>query len=178
MDGGDQRLTIVVTGRNDGYGGGNFTARFFRTLRFNHDRLRDAGVSHEVVLVEWAPPPDRPHLIDLLAEALPDVSTVVRTVLVDPKYHEACTLHPQTSVVPSLEGAMRAAMWSSVALFMVFYVLVLIVRMQLAGGRGVRIDEGAQPAALDVTKLLDRIVGHRRNSASVEARPLLSPRTF
>lgn len=42
------------------------------------------------------------------------------------------TLHPQTSVVPSLEGAMRAAMWSSVALFMVFYVLVLIVRMQLA----------------------------------------------
>jgi heme exporter protein C len=44
------------------------------------------------------------------------------------------TLHPQTSVVPSLEGAMRAAMWSSVALFMVFYVLVLIVRMQMVRG--------------------------------------------
>lgn len=42
------------------------------------------------------------------------------------------TLHPQTSVVPSLEGAMRVAMWSSVALFMTFYVLVLIVRKQMA----------------------------------------------
>ncbi len=44
------------------------------------------------------------------------------------------TLHPQTSVVPSLQGAMRAAMWSSVALFMVFYVLVLIVRTQMVRG--------------------------------------------
>ncbi len=44
------------------------------------------------------------------------------------------TLHPQTSVVPSLEGAMRAAMWSSVALFMTFYVLVVIVRTQVARG--------------------------------------------
>lgn len=95
MGGGDPSLSIVVTGRNDGYGGGDFTARFFRTLRFNHDRLREAGVNHEVVLVEWAPPPDRPHLIDLLTDALPDVSTVVRAFLADPKYHEACTLHPQ-----------------------------------------------------------------------------------
>ncbi len=44
------------------------------------------------------------------------------------------TLHPQTSVVPSLQGAMRAAMWSSVALFMTFYVLVVIVRTQVARG--------------------------------------------
>ncbi len=38
------------------------------------------------------------------------------------------TLHPQTSVVPELEGGMRAAMWSSVALFAGFYVLMLRVR--------------------------------------------------
>jgi hypothetical protein len=89
-------LTIVLTGRNDGYGGGDFTARFFRTLRFNHDHLREAGVSHEIVLVEWAPPSDRPHLIDLLAEALPDVAAhAVRSYLVDPSYHEACTLNPR-----------------------------------------------------------------------------------
>jgi heme exporter protein C len=42
------------------------------------------------------------------------------------------TLHPQTSVVPSLEGSMQAAMWASAALFGVFYVLVLIVRTQVA----------------------------------------------
>jgi heme exporter protein C len=44
------------------------------------------------------------------------------------------TLHPQTSVVPSLEGSMRGALWSSVALFAVFYVLILIVRTQVARG--------------------------------------------
>jgi heme exporter protein C len=38
------------------------------------------------------------------------------------------TLHPQTSVVPDLQGGMRAAMWSSVALFTVFYVLLLRLR--------------------------------------------------
>jgi hypothetical protein len=89
-------LTIVLTGRNDGYGGGDFTTRFFRTLRFNHDRLREAGVRHEIVLVEWAPPADRPHLTDLLAEALPDVAaSALRSYLVDPAYHDACTQNPQ-----------------------------------------------------------------------------------
>jgi heme exporter protein C len=42
------------------------------------------------------------------------------------------TLHPQTSVVPGLEGGMRAAMWSSVALFALFYVLLLAVRTSAA----------------------------------------------
>jgi heme exporter protein C len=42
------------------------------------------------------------------------------------------TLHPQTSVVPGLEGGMRAAMWSSVALFGVFYVLLLRLRTHAA----------------------------------------------
>lgn len=44
------------------------------------------------------------------------------------------TLHPQTSVVPGLEGAMRGAMWSSVALFATFYVLMLIARNSVAKG--------------------------------------------
>lgn len=87
-------LTIVVTGRNDGYGG-DFTARFFRTLAFNHDRLVERGIAHEVVLVEWAPPPDRPYLCDLVREALPRVSTVLETYLVDPRYHDACSLNPK-----------------------------------------------------------------------------------
>jgi heme exporter protein C len=44
------------------------------------------------------------------------------------------TLHPQTSVVPGLEGAMRGAMWSSVALFAAFYVLMLLARNLVAQG--------------------------------------------
>jgi heme exporter protein C len=42
------------------------------------------------------------------------------------------TLHPKTSVVPELEGGMRAAMWSSVGLFAVFYVLLLRLRTNAA----------------------------------------------
>lgn len=41
-------------------------------------------------------------------------------------------LHPQTSVVPGLTGEMRLAMWSCVALFLVFYSLVAVVRRQAA----------------------------------------------
>jgi heme exporter protein C len=42
------------------------------------------------------------------------------------------TLHPKTSVVPSLQGGMRAAMWSSVALWAVFFVLLLRLRTHAA----------------------------------------------
>jgi len=39
------------------------------------------------------------------------------------------TLHPQTSVVPGLQGEQRTAFWSSVLLFIVFFVLLLRVRI-------------------------------------------------
>ena len=61
-------LSIVVTGRNDGYGG-DFNSRFIRTLAFNHERLQERNVDHEIVLVEWAPPADRPRLADIVGEA-------------------------------------------------------------------------------------------------------------
>ncbi|HWM86945.1 MAG TPA: cytochrome c biogenesis protein CcsA [Kofleriaceae bacterium] len=44
------------------------------------------------------------------------------------------TLHPQTSVVPELQGWMRIAMWSSVALFAVLYVIALMARIRVAQG--------------------------------------------
>ena len=47
-------LSIVVTGRNDDFGG-DFNGRFFRALRFNHDELTRAGISYELVFVEWRP---------------------------------------------------------------------------------------------------------------------------
>jgi hypothetical protein len=87
-------LSIVVTGRNDGHGG-DFNGRFLRTLAFNHDRLTEHGIAYEVVLVEWAPPADRPRLSDVIREALPRVAPVVANYLVDPRYHDACNLNPQ-----------------------------------------------------------------------------------
>ena len=94
-------LSIVVTGRNDGYGG-DFNGRFLRTLAFNHDRLTERGVSHEIVLVEWAPPADRPQLSALVRESLPHLGSALTTYLVDPRYQEACSLSPKLAYLEFL----------------------------------------------------------------------------
>lgn len=88
-------LSIVVTGRNDGYGG-DFNTRFQRALRFNHERLVEAGVEHEVVLVEWAPPADRPSLVDVVTRDYPEAAGGwLSTYHVDGRYHGACALNPR-----------------------------------------------------------------------------------
>ena len=94
-------LSIVVTGRNDGYGG-DFNGRFLRTLSFNHRRLAERQVSHEFVLVEWAPPSDRPRLSDVIRESLPDIGSSLTTYLVDPRYQEACSLNPKLAYLEYL----------------------------------------------------------------------------
>lgn len=94
-------LSIVVTGRNDGHGG-DFNGRFLRTLAFNHDRLTESGVTYELVLVEWAPPADRPRLSDVVREGLPRVAAVVTSYLVDPRYHDACSLNPRLTYMEFL----------------------------------------------------------------------------
>ena len=94
-------LSIVVTGRNDGYGG-DFNARFLRTLAFNHVRLAERGVAYEIVLVEWAPPADRPRLAAVVREALPSLGNALRVILVDPRYQSACTLNPRLAYLEYL----------------------------------------------------------------------------
>ena len=71
-DGGDGTpvVSLVLTGRNDGYGG-DFIARFFRSLRFNHQQLTARGIAHELVFVEWAPPSDAPLIRDQIFDAIP-----------------------------------------------------------------------------------------------------------
>lgn len=93
----DPFLSIVVTGRNDGYGG-DFNTRFARALELNHAQLLDAGIEHEVVLVEWAPPPDRPRLAEVVREMYPAISPEwFTTWIVDRRYHEAFALNPRLS---------------------------------------------------------------------------------
>lgn len=88
-------LTIVVTGRNDDFGG-DFNGRFFRALRFNHARLAAAGVSHEFVFVEWRPIEGRPYLATLLAREFSDLgASGLRSFVVDPLYHDALSLNPR-----------------------------------------------------------------------------------
>jgi hypothetical protein len=88
-------LTVVVTGRNDDFGG-DFNARFFGALRFNRRHLCDAGVAHEFLFVEWRPLTHKPYLATVLGDAFPDVpGSTVRSVVVDPAYHDALSLNPK-----------------------------------------------------------------------------------
>ena len=85
-------ISLAVTGRNDGYG---VSDRLLDTLRFNHRELIARGISYEYVLTEWAPDPQWPLLADLIAEALPETGGLVTSYVVDPAYHQACSLNPR-----------------------------------------------------------------------------------
>jgi hypothetical protein len=87
-------ISIVLTGRNDGYGG-DFLGRLFRTLRFNHQQLAQRGIAHEIVFVEWAPPRDRPRLFDLVFAAVPELDRrVCAWYEVDARYQDELSLNP------------------------------------------------------------------------------------
>jgi hypothetical protein len=88
-------LSIVVTGRNDDFGG-DFNGRFFRALRFNHRQLAGAGIHYELVFVEWRPLAGRPYLTSVLESEFPDLGRdVLRCYVVDPTYHDALSLNPR-----------------------------------------------------------------------------------
>ena len=77
-------LTLVLTGRNDDFGG-DFNNRFIRALRFNHQHLNAAGVPHEFVFVEWRPIERQPYLATVLGSALSDLGSLqLRSFIVDP----------------------------------------------------------------------------------------------
>jgi hypothetical protein len=86
-------LSIVLTGRNDNYGG-DFGTRMMRALRFNWPPL--AGGRCEIVFVEWNPVPDRPLLFDLARAELRDIPRErFRGYVVDRRYHDALALNPK-----------------------------------------------------------------------------------
>jgi GT2 family glycosyltransferase len=66
-----RELEIVLSGRNDSYGGDDFHERMLIVAAFNHARLTEAGVPHCFTLVEWNPPEGKVPLIELLRERLP-----------------------------------------------------------------------------------------------------------
>ena len=89
------RLSIVLTGRNDDYGG-PFAPRFFRVLAFNLEELTARKIPVEVQLVEWSPIPDRPLLAERLLDTLPARwHELVTTYVVDPRYQELLSLNPR-----------------------------------------------------------------------------------
>jgi hypothetical protein len=87
-------LSIVYTGRNDNFGG-DFNDRFFRAVRFNHERLSAAGVRYDIVFVEWRPVPGKPLLGSLLRTEVPEVDERLTTIEVDARYHDAFSQNPR-----------------------------------------------------------------------------------
>ena len=88
-------VSVVLTGRNDGYGG-DFVERFFRTLRFNLSQFLSGGITHEVVFVEWAPPQGRPLLVHRVFDEVPELArTNTSWYVVDAFYQDALSLNPR-----------------------------------------------------------------------------------
>jgi hypothetical protein len=91
----DPFISLVLTGRNDGYGG-DFVARFLRTLRFNLRQLRERAIPHEVVFVEWAPPSGARRLLDLAFESIGELEpSQCAWYIVDPEYQQRLSLNPR-----------------------------------------------------------------------------------
>jgi hypothetical protein len=82
-------MSIVLTGRNDDYGGG-FRQRLFRAASHNARLFDRAGVTAEFVLVEWNPRPGAPLLACEFVARLPRA----RAFVVAPQVHEAYSLNP------------------------------------------------------------------------------------
>jgi hypothetical protein len=88
-------LSIILTGRNDDFGG-DFNVRLFRALAFNHLELTRAGIPHEFVFVEWRPVQDKPYLASVLEREFPSLAGGgLVSFVVDVRYHEAYTLNPK-----------------------------------------------------------------------------------
>jgi hypothetical protein len=87
-------LSIVLTGRNDNFGG-DFNQRLFSALSYNHRLLSVAGVAYELVFVEWRPVRGRLLLADLIREQLPGIASHLITYEVDERYHDAFSQNPR-----------------------------------------------------------------------------------
>jgi hypothetical protein len=87
-------LSIVLTGRNDNFGG-DFNQRLFSALSYNHRLLSEAGVAYELVFVEWRPLRGRLLLADVMRERLPVIASRLITYEVDERYHDAFSQNPR-----------------------------------------------------------------------------------
>lgn len=86
-------ITIVITGRNDDFGG-DFNARMFGALEFNHAHLSARGIPHEFVFVEWRPISGKPWLSEVLCDRYPQlVPDTLFCYVADEAYHDAYSLN-------------------------------------------------------------------------------------
>lgn len=89
-------LSVVIGGRNDGYGG-DFVGRVNTSVRVTTELARRHSLDLEVVLVEWNPPADRPGFRKLIDRP---AGVKVRFLVVDEETAARC---PGADQMPMLE---------------------------------------------------------------------------
>jgi hypothetical protein len=83
-------LTVIVSGRNDNYGG-DFRERLFRTTLHNSARLYAAGIDFEYLLAEWNPIPGIPALSEEFVARIPRG----RALIVPREVHQEYSLNSE-----------------------------------------------------------------------------------
>jgi hypothetical protein len=83
---GEVYLSLVATARNDDHGG-NLKGRMQAFVSGWLQQCKRFGISSELVLVEWNPPPDRPSLRDALCWVPADGPCAVRIIEVSAELH-------------------------------------------------------------------------------------------
>jgi len=80
-------LSIVMTSRNDDYGG-NALRRMQVSLLGRLEQLEKCHIESELVIVDWNPPTDRPLLKDVLRWPARLRYCTVRIIVVPPSIHK------------------------------------------------------------------------------------------
>ena len=92
----DPYLSLVVTARNDDHGG-NLLGRMQAFINGWLNQARRFGISSELIIVEWNPPPDRPRLAEVLQWPPVPGPCTVRIIEVPPELHRR---YPHGTALP------------------------------------------------------------------------------
>jgi hypothetical protein len=81
-------VSFVTYGRNDGYTP-SYISRVSRATACLARQLERAGIDAEIIIADWNPPADRPHLIDVLGAPSGLRHVSIRGIVVEPEHHNA-----------------------------------------------------------------------------------------
>ncbi len=104
-------ISIVITGRNDNYGG-DFKARMFLALHRNVELLERYAVDYEIVFVEWNPIEEKPYVCRKICSEY----VKARAFVVPFAIHQAYSTNPQMPFceMPAKNIGIREAMGDSI----------------------------------------------------------------
>jgi len=85
-------LEIIITGRNDDFGGQDFNDRWCAAAEHNRRLLTEYGIDHRFTMVEWNPIEGRPLLATIIKDRLPWWH---RAIVVDREWHRALSTNPR-----------------------------------------------------------------------------------